>query len=282
MADLTFNAIDVETANADPASICQIGIVHVCAGEMRDQWSTLINPEVQFNALNIALHGISAETVRSSPPLPEVRKELHRLLTGMALVSHTAFDRVALDGAMRTYGFNPIEATWLDSAMIARHTWPARYGVRGVGAREHCGASWHHVPAPCRSRRRPRGGRDRAARLSPSRVGRRWMGRCNSVCGFTGRQQILVRRTVLLEKVEHRGCGARRSERARHRRMRNFSKRQRRGRGGDAGNRGLAVSPYRAARPGLALRASVRRRRTTHDWGFSDGLNLPTLTRSPR
>ena len=26
---LTFNAIDVETANADRASICQIGIVHV-------------------------------------------------------------------------------------------------------------------------------------------------------------------------------------------------------------------------------------------------------------
>ena len=149
MADLTFNAIDVETANADPASICQIGIVHVCAGEIRDQWSTLINPEVQFNALNIALHGISAETVRSSPTLPEIRKELHRLLTGMVLVSHTEFDRVALDGAMRTYGFKPIEATWLDSAIIARRTWPARYGVRGwalANIAAHLGIKFrHHV-----------------------------------------------------------------------------------------------------------------------------------------
>ena len=35
---LTFNAIDVETANADRASICQIGIVHVRDGEIEDTW----------------------------------------------------------------------------------------------------------------------------------------------------------------------------------------------------------------------------------------------------
>ena len=35
---LTFNSIDVETANADRASICQIGIAHVQDGEIRDQW----------------------------------------------------------------------------------------------------------------------------------------------------------------------------------------------------------------------------------------------------
>ena len=199
MADLTFNAIDVETANADPASICQIGIVHVCAGEIRDQWSTLVDPEVQFNALNVALHGISAETVRSSPTLPEVRKELHRLLTGMVLVSHTAFDRVALDGAMRNYGFKPIEATWLDSAMIARRTWPARYGVRGwalANIAAHLGIKFrHHVAV---EDARVAAEIMRHAHRHP-RVGSRRMGRCNSVCGFTGRQQIPVRRTVPLE-----------------------------------------------------------------------------------
>ena len=42
---LTFNSIDVETANADRASICQIGIVHVRDGEIGDQWQTLVNPE---------------------------------------------------------------------------------------------------------------------------------------------------------------------------------------------------------------------------------------------
>ena len=46
---LTFNSIDVETANADRASICQIGIVHVRDGEIEDQWQTLINPEDWFD-----------------------------------------------------------------------------------------------------------------------------------------------------------------------------------------------------------------------------------------
>ena len=34
MGNLTFNAIDVETANERPASICQIGIVQVRAGRI--------------------------------------------------------------------------------------------------------------------------------------------------------------------------------------------------------------------------------------------------------
>ena len=48
---LTFNSIDVETANADRASICQIGIVHVRNGEIEDQWQTLINPEDWFESV---------------------------------------------------------------------------------------------------------------------------------------------------------------------------------------------------------------------------------------
>ena len=46
---LTFNSIDVETANADRASICQIGIVRVRDGKIQDQWQTLVNPEDWFD-----------------------------------------------------------------------------------------------------------------------------------------------------------------------------------------------------------------------------------------
>ena len=41
MGNLTFNAIDVETANERPASICQIGIIQVRAG--RD-WRKPVRP----------------------------------------------------------------------------------------------------------------------------------------------------------------------------------------------------------------------------------------------
>ena len=79
--NLTFNSIDVETANADRASICQIGIVQVRKGELGDHWQTLINPEDWFDPWNVSIHGIDQRDVSNSPTLPEVRDELRRRLT---------------------------------------------------------------------------------------------------------------------------------------------------------------------------------------------------------
>lgn len=131
MSTLTFNAIDVETANADPASICQVGIVHIHAGAVKEQRSLLVNPEQRFNSVNVRIHGIDENVVRGSATLPQVAAQLRRLLEGTVLVSHTAFDRIALDSAMSRYGLKPIRATWLDSAVIAQRAWPERYGRGG-------------------------------------------------------------------------------------------------------------------------------------------------------
>ena len=130
---LTFNAIDVETANADRASICQIGIVHVREGEIADRWETLVNPEVWFDPWNIAIHGIEAADVRNSPILPEVRGDLRARLSGSILVSHTSFDRIAFERAMTRYDLEQLQVTWLDSAKIARRAWPESYGRSGYG-----------------------------------------------------------------------------------------------------------------------------------------------------
>ena len=130
---LTFNSIDVETANADLASICQIGVVQVRNGEIADQWQSLINPEDWFDPRNVGIHGIDEHDVSDSPTLPEVRDELRHRLQGSVLVSHMAFDRVAFDRAMTRYKLEQLQVTWLDSATIARRTWPDRYGRRGYG-----------------------------------------------------------------------------------------------------------------------------------------------------
>lgn len=133
MQDLTFNAVDVETANADLASICQVGIVRIRGGKVKEQLSFLVNPEAPFSPVNVGIHGIEEATVRNSQTLPQMEDQLRVLLEETVLVSHTAFDRVAFNGAMRRYGLRPIRATWLDSAKIARRTWPERYGQRGWG-----------------------------------------------------------------------------------------------------------------------------------------------------
>ena len=133
MGNFTFNAIDVETANADPSSICQIGIVRVRASAIKDQVSFLVNPEQRFNPENVRLHGIDDDAVRDSATVPQVAAQLRRLLEGKVLVSHSAFDQIALGGAMDRYGLEPIRATWLDSAMVARRAWPEKYRRRGWG-----------------------------------------------------------------------------------------------------------------------------------------------------
>ena len=128
--DLTFNAIDVETANSDRASICQIGIVHVVDGNIVETWQTLVNPEDWFDPLNVRIHGISEESVQSSPTLPEIRAELRRRLRGSILLSHTAFDRVAFERAMNKYDLEQLRVIWLDSSRIVRKTW-SKYAQRG-------------------------------------------------------------------------------------------------------------------------------------------------------
>ena len=130
MSNLTFNAIDVETANADPSSICQIGIVRVQSGVIKGKVSVLVNPETPFNDFNVRLHGIDHIAVQDSKTLPLLESLLRRLLDGTVLVSHTSLDRRALDGAMERYGIRPIRARWLDSAIVARRAWPDKYRRR--------------------------------------------------------------------------------------------------------------------------------------------------------
>ena len=127
---LTFNAIDVETANSDPASICQIGIVSVRNGTINEQLSLLVNPEAEFRRFNVRLHGIDADKVRDSASLLCLEPRLRRLLEGSVLVSHTGFDRRAMDGALERYGLRPLRVRWLDSASVARRAWPEKFRQR--------------------------------------------------------------------------------------------------------------------------------------------------------
>ena len=144
---LTFNAIDVETANADRASICQIGIVQVVDGQVSDTWETLVDPEEPFDFWNVRVHGIDERHVQGSPTMPQIRNELRRRLRGSFLVSHTGFDRVAFERAMTKYRLEQLQVTWLDSAMIAKSAWPdnGRWNLKALASK--LGVSFQHHDA---------------------------------------------------------------------------------------------------------------------------------------
>ena len=142
----SFVAIDVETANSDLASICQIGIVRFVDGEIRESWETLVNPEDYFAAMNTSIHGIEERDVADAPRFSSVAPDMARMLEGHVVVSHMPFDRVAL---MRVHDKNSlphIECTWLDSAAVCRRAWPqlrARgYGLANVA--EWCEIEFQH------------------------------------------------------------------------------------------------------------------------------------------
>jgi DNA polymerase-3 subunit epsilon len=134
---MEFVAIDVETANADMASICQIGLAKFKDGQLVGEWSTLIDPEDYFDFINIDIHGITEKDVVGAPKFSEVAGELSKYLSGSVCVSHTHFDRVSVGRALEKYSLNPIDTIWLDSARVARRTWE-ECSWRGYGLLNVC------------------------------------------------------------------------------------------------------------------------------------------------
>jgi DNA polymerase-3 subunit epsilon len=118
---MEFVAIDVETANADMASICQIGIAKYSKGKIAEEWTSFIDPEDYF--INIDIHGITEDAVAGSPTFPQVVDVLKHYLINTICVCHTHFDRVSIGKACAKYGLENLEVTWLDSARVARRAW---------------------------------------------------------------------------------------------------------------------------------------------------------------
>ncbi len=132
-----FAAIDLETANPDAWSICQIGIAQFANGRLDDEWMSYIDPAERFNPDNVAVHGITAAAVRGWPKLEDVAEKLHELLDGRVVVSHSQFDRVALEQAFERLRLHPLGCSWLDSTMVARRAWEG-FSKRGFGLENLC------------------------------------------------------------------------------------------------------------------------------------------------
>ena len=128
MKSINFVALDVETANKDSGSICQIGLAGFKDGALVREWSSLINPEEQFIDCNINVHGLTAADVAGAPTLPEVAETLRDWLNQQVVACHTMFDRQALAKGFAKYGLPALNCRWLDSCQVARKTWKSPKG----------------------------------------------------------------------------------------------------------------------------------------------------------
>jgi len=133
---MEFSAIDVETANADMSSICQIGIAKFKDDKLIDEWCSLIDPEDYFDAMNISIHGITEKDIDGAPKINEVAQKIYGFLDGALTTCHTHFDRVSIGKAFNKYNIRIPEPKWLDTARVARRTWDevswSGYGLKNV------------------------------------------------------------------------------------------------------------------------------------------------------
>lgn len=93
--DATFIAIDLETTGKYPldAEICEMAAVKWRAGEVVEEFQTLIRPCILMSAEVIKIHNITNEMVESAPGVGEKIAEFHKFIgDGFVLAHHAPFD----------------------------------------------------------------------------------------------------------------------------------------------------------------------------------------------
>lgn len=140
---------DVETANADSGSICQIGLVRYKDGQEVDAVSWLCAPPESLNyfeKVNIGIHGITPEQVEDAPTFAELLPQMVEFVGELPLVAHNAqFDFTALSRACVASGIEVPVMTFGCSLALARneklqvanHKLPTVASTLGVELKNH-------------------------------------------------------------------------------------------------------------------------------------------------
>jgi len=117
-----FAAIDFETANEQPSSVCSVGIVVVREGQAVDSFYSLIHPEPEYYQWFCQrVHGITREDTEDAPVFPYVWEKIEPLIEGLPLVAHNArFDQGCLKAVFRVYQMDYPEYTFLDTLAASR------------------------------------------------------------------------------------------------------------------------------------------------------------------
>jgi DNA polymerase-3 subunit epsilon len=92
MLDAPLAIVDLETTGANPSHdrVTEIAVIEVDGGEVRDEWSTLVNPETPIPAAIQALTGITNDMVAGAPTFGRLAADLRERLSGRVFVAHNA------------------------------------------------------------------------------------------------------------------------------------------------------------------------------------------------
>lgn len=86
---ICFNAIDFECSTGLRTSACAVAVVRVENAEIKDIWSTLIQPPNNYySKTHIDIHGITPYKTKNSPTFKEIYPVLKRKIEGFPIVAH--------------------------------------------------------------------------------------------------------------------------------------------------------------------------------------------------
>ena len=117
-----FAAIDFETANECPSSVCSVGVVIVRDGRITDSFYSLIHPEPEYYKWFCRrVHGLSAEDTEDAPVFPLVWEKIAPMIEGLPLVAHNSrFDECCLKAAFRVYRMDYPDYVFYDTLAASR------------------------------------------------------------------------------------------------------------------------------------------------------------------
>lgn len=124
-----FTAIDVELANNDLHSICEIGIAKFRAGKLVETWRVIVNPECEFEKVfHSDIHGLRQSHTHDAPIFTDIHGVLERFLREENCIYHAAsnFDPNCIRSACIRYDLEDLtrQATWFSTLDMAREYWP--------------------------------------------------------------------------------------------------------------------------------------------------------------
>ena len=123
-----FAAIDFETANECPSSVCSVGVVIVRGGKIVNNFYSLIRPEPEYYKWFCQkVHGIGPEDTDDAPVFPHVWEKIAPLIDGLPLVAHNShFDEGCLKSVFQVYRMDYPDYEFHDTLAASRRHFGCR------------------------------------------------------------------------------------------------------------------------------------------------------------
>lgn len=142
----SFVALDFETTGVRHNDrVTEIGAVKVIDGEIKDEYSRLVNPGIPIPEMITELTGISNDMVADEPCMDEVFDELMEFWDGLPLVAHNAaFDMRFLTRETDKHNIR-IDVPIVDTLSLARKVWPGLERYKLTYLTEHFNIAQSHA-----------------------------------------------------------------------------------------------------------------------------------------